>query len=236
LKWETPVGYVEFPDGFQFTLFEYIDGDMATEESAAEQALEKIIIDNKEAYAEEYQEVQNKVDQLIYDPQIAEKIYSGNHLNHLQQEHAKSQRGISKTLKNIFKTKTWLESLTPLSYEDFALLKARIMVAKAAHLYNLGKFQKGYATSDKDGLGFRVTEGENGKPDLEAIGFDFEYYEKINPEDLAFKKKVLQKEQDRFFNSPRNAFKPGGASLSIPQQIALSLLLEKETLPEIQNT
>jgi hypothetical protein len=74
LSWEAPIGYVEFPDGYQFCLFEKED-DLITSESVARSQLERIIIASREKYSEEFAEITERAKKIYQE--YKEELFGG---------------------------------------------------------------------------------------------------------------------------------------------------------------
>lgn len=147
LHWERPLGYVEFPDGYQFCLFES-EPDLDTEWPTA--VLEAAINEKQDAYAAEFGEIAARAQDILRDRKDLIPRYLLEDQPALQ------------------------ETTTGFSFEEFAQLKAGLTISHAKNTLTSVMQNQGYVNSDEDGFGFRIKPGE--KPMLEIMGFDFEYY------------------------------------------------------------
>lgn len=147
--WEKPVGFVTFPDGFQFVVFEFEENLISEEDLRGKLQVE--IFNHQPQYQEEYNRV-------------------------LQ---SNERKGILNTIA----TKLKLRKETPLTYQQFAILKANRIKKRAENLLKKTIIQMGYDNSDQDGFSFRINSDPN-QFQLEIMGFDFEYYSKIPDEEV----------------------------------------------------
>lgn len=233
LRWEVPIGYVEFADSFQFSLFEYVEGGLLKDKFEAEGVLADRIKDHKELFEEDYQNIRQQGNEMRYDPKSIDLIYSGIRLGEMQEEHKRSKKGIRQRVNKVFKRKTRLEQLPELSFEDYARLRAGIMLAKAEYLYHRGMVQAGYGVYDEDGLGFRIGEDEEKGVKLEVIGFDFEYYFKLNEQEMENALSTIRNKQDNFKKAARRGYYPGNIDYRVTQQLALAYMVREEELPSV---
>lgn len=151
LRWEKPLGYVEFPDGFQFCLFES-EPDLQMQVS---QTLADAIKEASSEYAEEFSHTRERAKQ-IYDER--KDLIGGFIEDDMSGE--PGQLGDDE-----------------LSFDEFAYLKAYHLVQEAGEMLGVAVLERGYNNGDTDDYAFRIRKGD--RPVLEIIGFDFEYFRKI---------------------------------------------------------
>jgi len=155
VSWEDPIGYVEFPDGYQFVLFEYEDAFDNYSNNFVDtfDSLRGDILNHREDYIDEYNLVKNRVITMV-DPEtepVRSKLRSV------------LGKGILKFIKH-------------LSFEDYAEVKAYFMLFKAVRLMEDLAYDNGkYGLQDTSHV-FRFKREDN-KTQLEIIGFDFENVE-----------------------------------------------------------
>tara|TARA_B100000315_G_C14576959_1_gene588368 strand:+ start:111 stop:1556 length:1446 start_codon:yes stop_codon:yes gene_type:complete len=156
LSWEKPVGYANFADGYQFTLFEFEDGLTSNPLTPLAYA----IIDNRDQYEDEFQEVSKNL---------------RNYWNHESITFWYDDDTFMGKLKyKLFGTEN-PKNTPKISFEEFARVKAFIMWNDAKGLLDEQMIRLGCDNSDVDGHLFRVN-SFNGRPQLEIVGFDFEYF------------------------------------------------------------
>lgn len=161
ISWEVPIGFVSYPDGFQFAVFKYEDRLIGIKEIY--KVLQDEIINRRVEFEEEYLSVAARAKRLVTDPRIDAS---------------------SKIDRNIP-----VDSLL-LTFEDFALVKTYCMIREAENLRRNLLLQHFYDNRDFDGFAFRLHTQEGLK--LEAVGFDFEYFEKITEEQRNRRKQIWQ--------------------------------------------
>ncbi len=180
LHWEKPLGYVEFPDGYQFCMFEAESG---METASPTYQLELSILNSMGVHAEEFARIQQRAKE-IYDER--------GDLLWAYEDRRESQRAFSKKINFWKKASDDSPVVDELAFREFAALKAAYIVDEARELLSQTMYRHGYGNYDRDGHGFRLRkEGE--QTVLEIIGFDFEYYEN-EPEHA---KKVIAGIQER---------------------------------------
>lgn len=167
VSWERPIGYVEFPDGFQFVVFEYSSRarsrrpeDEYYDGSELMEILIKQMTENREQFKEEYQKVARLAEEeFVYSPEASG--YSG----------ATSEAALLFLTKLIRK-----QGLRPvsLSFEDFVRVKAKRIFEQARGLLEAGQYGLGYSNNDHDGFACYIPKEDEVK--LGIIGFDFEYF------------------------------------------------------------
>jgi len=179
VSWENPLAVVTFPDGFQFTVFDHEDGII--EENSITQLLSQEIIKYREHYEEEFTLISTMTETFKDDPRV------------MKFEHGNTESGLSKI--NAMLMKIGLKSkkqIPKISFEEFSLIKALKMQRQARSLLKEAIIRNNYKNSDLDGYAYRINL-QNGSPQLEIIGFDFEYFSKMCHSDT---KKRIQRHKD----------------------------------------
>lgn len=74
-------------------------------------------------------------------------------------------------------------SSVQLTFEEFARVKAQKMIEQARDLLDEAMAKNEYGNSDIDGSAYRIH--TNGDVKLDIVGFDFEYFEKISPQEAS---------------------------------------------------
>lgn len=169
LHWEKPLGFVEFPDGYQFAVFENEPG-LQTDTQAVNVMIQRAILEKPEVYADEYQKLRDQARNLLAErPDLATAE---------EDEVPKPKRiAISKSTRRYRKEYAERPKRDELTYEEFAAVKAESLTDNSRDLLRKITLEQGYVNSDLDGFGFRVHETDQGVS-LEMIAFDFEYYRK----------------------------------------------------------
>jgi hypothetical protein len=166
VDWEKPVASVTFPDGFQFTVFEHEDGLLV--ENSVIQVLAQEILEHRDQFEEEYTAVQAMAGKFKDDPKV------------LAFKRGNTESGLRAILQ-------WLglrkEQIPELSFEEFSVIKALRMERQARSLMKEIIVRNGYTNSDLEGYSFKIN-SQNGKPQLEIFGFDFEYFSKIDQDEI----------------------------------------------------
>ena len=215
LKWEQSVGFVEFPDGYQFTIFEKVPD---LEKNVELWKVTDEICQHKEAYKEEFNEVKNAArtiynerDDLLYDKRF-EKSSTKSRVSFIYKLRRKKPVDADRIpLLN-----------DELSFEEFAELKARSLQEEARDLLTNTIYEKGYVNSDLDG--YVITMHKGARVRMQIIGFDFEYYKK----DPKWADEILNR---------RNQMKQSGESLTLMggdraiKSAAFYALREKRGMP-----
>lgn len=165
LRWEKPVAYAEFPDGYQFCLFES-EGDLDTDWPTFE--LRLAVEDAAELYQGEFAALQAKSKRVLAErtdlipDYLREKPEQPKRFAFLRGSR-KHKNDEGKELKH-----------DELTFQEFAELKANMLVLQARQMLTDTMHEMGYTNSDLDGYGFRVS--TDNRIGLDIIGFDFEYY------------------------------------------------------------
>lgn len=172
VDWERPIGFITYPDGFQFSVFEYEEGLISDD---IHSRLASEINTHREQFEEEYKLIAGLSQKYKDSPDV------------LAFEDRHSERGLKAAMK-------WLgiqkESPLQLTFEEFAMVKALRMERQARDLMEQSMFQNEYENNDIDGYAYRVH--SEGEVKLDIVGFDFEYFEKVSSERAA---EVLERHQ-----------------------------------------
>ena len=168
VTWEQPIGAVTFPDGFSFTVFEFMPGLIS--DTQVTRKLATAIEQHRSEFEAEYDAVLELANQYRDSAAV------------LRFETAQSEGMLRRLLQ-------WLKlaQKTPppnLSFEEFARIKAYRMEHQLQNRLEDVQRAQGYRNSDVDGYAYRLKDGPDGLL-FEIVGFDFEYYSKMSPEDQA---------------------------------------------------
>ena len=175
LRWEKPLGYVEFPDGYQFCMFER---EPKIQKNGPGDALTRAIMESPDEYKEEFDQIQQSAKEIYHDRQDLLRHFGEQSSTQKPKRFALSPSARRRKSKTIDEPQP-----DELTFEEFAGLKAYYMIEEAREEYNTELLRRGYIDGDgKKDYAFNVRAGS--RPTLELFGFDFEYYEK-NVEDAA---------------------------------------------------
>lgn len=165
VSWERPVGFVTYPDGFSFVVFEYEEGLIKSSDLVSKLADE--VIQRRSEFDKEYQDLVKAAQRHKTNPEV--QFYE-RELDEVGLKAAAQRMGITRPKP--------LE----LTYEQFAIVKALRMERRANELLKETIVRNGYQNSDMDGYLYRI----NTTPslELEIVGFDFEYFSEIPGEEL----------------------------------------------------
>ncbi len=200
LRWEKPLGYVEFPDGYQFCLFES-EPDLETGNPTYQLARE--IMDSAEEYAEEFGQTRERAKQ-IYDER--KDLLWG--LDARDAAATKPKRfAILRAARRHQKTYEAQPKPDELIFEEFAQLKAHYLIDEARGFLGQTMWNHDYTNSDLDGYAFHLHKGK--RPTIEIIGFDFEYYRK-DPEDAERIKQNIQRANEEGESASMRAYHVAG--------------------------
>lgn len=158
VDWEQPIGYVTYPDGFSFVVFEYEEG-LIKSDDVIDQVSQKII-EHKEQFLEEYQLITKLAKKYVDET----KNYK--------------QGGKLKVISRVLGR--YQDNSQELSFEEFSRVKALRIERQAREFMKETIILNGYENSDFDGYSYRVVDGD--KLEVEIVGFDFEYYSKMSPD------------------------------------------------------
>lgn len=174
-RWEKPLGLVEFPDGYQFCLFEFEPG-LAKGEPGG---IIEVILAAPEEYREEFEEVKRRAREiyetrkdLIWVERLTEPSVPSRRERLLSRKTRRQNKEVQAAIAE-WRTRDPGE----LTYEEFAIIKAKHLTDEAIELFDDAMATLGYVNSDMDGFGFKATKNGN-RAGVEIIGFDFEYYKK----------------------------------------------------------
>lgn len=166
LKWEKPLGYVEFPDGYQFCLFESDPG--LKEKQCSRHDIEREVVKLIDEYRQEYDAVSQRAKEIYRDRRdLLEYVVS-----------KKQSSKIIKFISGIFNKKGNANRLQPdeLTIEEFAEVKARSLESAALALLDKITLEHDFVNRDNTGYAISLRPGQH--PILGVIGYDFEYYAK----------------------------------------------------------
>ncbi len=179
LSWEKPVAVVTYPDGFQFTVFEYEEDLIENEEVAKEEFIAEVT-NHKKEYEKEYQKVKELAKRYLNDERVkkALRIREPGRLG---------------------KFFALLKRTPELTFEDYVRIKYKRVRKRAGKLMEKAIFENGRQNTDTHGVAFKVNKREAG-PQLELFIYDFEYFEKLNlTKDEIEKKRKQRKEAELYF-------------------------------------
>ncbi|HEV7455111.1 MAG TPA: hypothetical protein VGO07_07680 [Candidatus Saccharimonadales bacterium] len=210
VKWERPLGYVEYPDGFAFGMYEFEEGLVA--EVEAESALFNNIFDQPEAFKDEFEACSADM-QRFFDTPFVREAYD-----------VRGPRFGAAIFGRANRTPKALRQ--PLDFRDFAAVKARQMMISSAYDQADVQIERNLHDADNDGTLYRV---QPGKAELEIIGLDFERYVETSADEVV-DRKAQQAESMAAIHEER---KSNGADTGIAQswrgreRAALLSLLEQ---------
>ena len=173
ISWEKPIGYVEYPDGYSFTVFEFEEGLMGDYHITPQ--LARAIQEHREQFEDEYHRVSSLTSK-----------YLESDLAFLSSRNRSAQRKAN--LWNSLAINRW--RAPALSYEAFSRVKALKMQRNAVQRMKEIIFENGYEAHDLDGYAFRINTDKEVK--LEVVGFDFEYFFSITKEEISERKAHLR--------------------------------------------
>lgn len=154
VTWETPLACVQFPDGFEFSIYEYAE-DLLPQDSARDEVT-AMIHRHQEEYTHELETLLPVARKLMKDTSWRFPSLGGTPLF----------RGILEKLG----------LLQPgLSFDEFAEVKARKLMNDARYALSRITAENGYRNRDTDGYSYRILQKPEGE-ELQILGFDFEYY------------------------------------------------------------
>lgn len=222
--WERPIAHVEFPDGYQFALFEYdptvkdrdprdiLYGDSM---KIRWQLLEKIL-KNEAQFKDEYAEISAAAEQkFIHSPEVAGYNTSTSEAMLLYLTKLAKQQERFQPVK--------------LSFEDFAKVKTTMMFEQVRALLKSVPEGIGYTNEDHEGYAYYLP--DTPKVKLGAVGFDFEYMQgKPTESELAQSQQhILQRIQTVTQRLPNLVSADGGfRKMSKIQAAAYFALRQKE--------
>jgi len=161
--WEKPVASVNFPDDFQFTVFEFEEGFGDYENTR--DVYVQTISEQKELYEQEFSAVKQLSEKFKNDPRV------------FSFEERMSENGLKKFLKWFKKNKDEVPELT---FEDFARIKTFCSFDRAGELREQRMTMNGFVDRDKSDYSYKILQQPYQKPKLEILGFDFEYIDVLS--------------------------------------------------------
>lgn len=172
LHWEKPVGYVEFPDGYQFCVFESED----TLEKAAvikqpeiAKKLALAIMEEPELYQEEYEQIKQQAEAIYNQSDSAEANYERSLHRPMRHRAAKIKAALTRGEAPV--------KYNELTFEEFAYAKAAVQ----RHILPIALFEaviaEGYVNTDDDGFALRVVAEPGKRAVIDVTMFDFERFE-----------------------------------------------------------
>ncbi len=163
VAWEQGLAAAEFPDGYQFVLFEKIDAVFGLEPGMNE--LASGIFNHREWYEEEYQKMLLKAAEIIQDPErFGVSFYE--------------DRSLVQRLKDSIFQKGEVD----ISYETFSYVKAGAMIRKSRSLSSKVLIEHDLSSDDADFAYKVIANNEKKKIHLEAIEYDLEYFSRMSPD------------------------------------------------------
>ena len=163
LTWERPLGYVTYPDGFEFVVFDHEEG--LQDERTAGLELRRLILDNPTEYQEEYQQIQARSQEFKHYPAVVRAAEHRLPRTLVGALALLAMRGVGLGPKSLDKQRV--------TFDDFAAAKAAQIVAQGIDVHRAELRSRGYVDPDSDGVLYRVDPATRR---LEVIGFDFERY------------------------------------------------------------
>lgn len=167
VRWERPIGFVDYPDGYQFALFHH-EGDLIPSDPSegVNGQLQEMIRDNPEQYKEEF-------DSVLKGVKDALSVTDGDS-NAQVRTKSGQLRGLFAKLGRLRRNSVGESG--ELTFDEFVRAKAHTMGEAAKELMRDIVLDQGFTNSDLDGYAFKIVD-DNGKK-LQLIAFDFEYYQK----------------------------------------------------------
>ena len=192
VTWENPLGYVVFPDGYQFCLFEKIDFDKNSKKK-----LPVEILNHPEQFQQEYEEVK----------ELAQKYLEHDFLRKASSKYSKEHHNIVRRIFNSFQT-------VDFSFEVFARVKSDLMHHRAGYMTQMQMEKSGYHRNDhEDYLCGVITEP---RVELTRCEIDLEYVEKYSmyPDGRRpiFDEAVMTKDQ-WLYNARHGSYSPAYAAM-----------------------
>lgn len=162
VEWETPLGYVQTPDGYTFCLFAF-DQRMVRENEIAiifeqekiDAALMKKIYDHilahPDVYAEDWEQMHGMADIVYRHPELFDI-----------------------DIQSSFSSKR----KPTIIYDDFARVYARRLIDRSANVLSDAIVDRGFINTDTDGYERRIhVDPETQRMIVDIVAFDFEFYE-----------------------------------------------------------
>jgi hypothetical protein len=234
LHWEKPVGYVEFPDGYQFCVF--VSEDKLEKASVIKQPeiakdLALAVMEVPELYQEEYEQVKEQAAALHRLSDSAEASFERRQHKPVRHHAAKLKAVLTRTEKPV--------RYDELTFEEFAYAKGAVQ----RHLLPIALFEaitsEGYVNTDDDGFSLRVVAEPGKRPVIDVTMFDFERYETAEhaeerwPQMLEYQKDNLRRVYtiNNILRWERHTPSNGQGNRSI-YDAAMTALLQREGTPQ----
>ena len=181
VEWEKPIGYVIFPDGYQFTLFE-ANKEIAESKGifeTSQEDLTQLILSHPEQFQEEYEEIAAFLEKGLDSRTQRYGISPG--------------RKVLDFLKQIF-----VPGSRKLRFKEYALAKAASMVLRAQILHANTPRLLGYTNLDQKLSGGDRAIFVRSEPyvELGVVGFDFEYFVPLHRESRLDESPISEKMND----------------------------------------
>lgn len=154
-SWEKPLAYVTFPDGFQFTVFEFEKDLISVSDMLSELKYE--IIANREYYEEEYQVTKERALKYYEDETLFYETFGA--------ERTAIREG----------------NVPDITFEDFADTKSSFLYHRVSRKGGEVFTKNGFGGFERDSK-YRVHVGEDNRVKLEQLVFDLEYTTEASPE------------------------------------------------------
>jgi len=167
VHWEAPQCFVSFPDGYRFVVFSF--EERLQDGQAAHRTLTQAILKRREAFEAEFQADRVLTAAYLRDPRslFGEKSFTESFLETV--------------VRKIQDMGSHEDALT---FEDFALVKAQAMLDAAQRLMKRAQRKSRLKNLDENpnDSAYRVNMTDDGVT-LEIVGFDFEFYIRMSPEE-----------------------------------------------------
>lgn len=162
LNWEIPVGFVEFPDGFQFSVFEFLEG-LESGEVIIGSILTQAIAANTARFTGEYEQIMRSYKRFLKHPAARMR----------DKEAGRKQHPLRRFLS--------LSSRPDeLRFIDYAAVKAYRLREVAEYLLRITLIKAGYKDTDSA----KIKRVNFDADLLELHKFDYEYFEPLPPEEI----------------------------------------------------
>lgn len=194
IDWETPLGCVTFPDGFQFAIFE--DSPVLQEDGSINGYAE-VLADHPEYFIHEYEVTkaiaetlllnEDKVEEYIRQRIIKNNIHTSSLGGWMFIEQTKPK--FPDHLLRRFK-KPSRNAIPQISYEDFVREKSGIVPEIAKMRLQEIQKENGFVNSDQDGYLLSL-DSDTKNPRVRLTAFDFEYYAPANIGDKDISQELL---------------------------------------------
>jgi hypothetical protein len=207
LCWEEPLGYVEYPDGFQFGIFTFqegLDNNLSTTE------LQLRIEEDRSNFEAEYSQIVE-----------AAQMYK----DHPAVSHVPGDRPAKRSLRQKL---GWGKPPQDdaVSFEAFARMKARRLIDRANGLYKETLREAGFESEDRNrGIALRLQAERTG---VEVTGFDFEYLRRVSPDRVA---EVTRNTEEYIASYPRSVVPVVHGDTIMDQAMYLALMDADGHLP-----